>query len=280
MAQYEYDAWGKHIRITDGSGNDVSNNETHIANINPFRYRGYYFDVETGLYYVSSRYYDPEVGRWINADNAISSTGESVQGYNLFAYCFNNPVNMDDQSGHWPQWLKNAVKTVASVVTQVKAVLSIPSTVVKIAVASTVAVVSGQATVGDVVNDVKNYSFFNKDETKVLNSKVFSSYKGTPVLKQDISGGSMPICNTILLSKSEWDVETVKHEWGHTAQQSLMGTPKFMTRIAVPSLIGAALNVDDYYSQPWERSADFFGGATHSYSNNSGFWAGLYFIMP
>ena len=90
---------GKHIRITDGSGNDVSGNPNHIANINPFRYRGYYFDVETGLYCVSSRYYDPEVGRWINADNAISSTGESVQGYNLFAYCFNNPVMRTDDNG-------------------------------------------------------------------------------------------------------------------------------------------------------------------------------------
>ncbi len=102
---------------------------------------------------------------------------------------------MSNRTGHWPQWLKNAAKAVANVLTQVKAVLSIPSTVVKIAVTS-------------------------------------------------------------------------------------VGTPKFMTHIAVPSRIGAALNVEDYYSQPWERSADFFGGATHSYSDNSGFWAGLYFIMP
>ena len=114
----------------------------------------------------------------------------------------------------------------------------------------------------------------------MLDAKVFSSYKGTPVLKQDISGGSMSVCNTIFLSSATQDVETVKHEWGHTVQQALMGTPKFMTRIAAPSLIGAALNVEDYYSQPWERSADFFGGATHSYSDDSGFWAGLYFIMP
>ena len=63
VAQYEYDAWGKHIRITDGSGNDVSDNPNHIANINPFRYRGYYFDVETGWYYLNARYYDPNVGR-------------------------------------------------------------------------------------------------------------------------------------------------------------------------------------------------------------------------
>ena len=202
----------------------------------------------------------------------------------MYSYCGNNPVNRIDSNGRFfekiGQWFKKTAKAVAGVVTQVKAVFRLPSTKFKIATASTVAVISGQATVGDVWNDVKNYRFFNKDETKVLNAKVFSSYKGTPVLKQDISGGSMSVCNTIFLSRSEWDVEAVKHEWGHTVQQSLMGTPKFMIRIAVPSLIGAALNVDDYYSQPWERSADFFGGATHSYSDNSGFWAGLYFVMP
>ena len=187
---------------------------------------------------------------------------------------------MSDPSGNWPQWIKNAAKAVGSAAAQVKAVLSIPSTVAKIATASTVAVVSRKATVSDVVNDAKNYSFFNKDEKKAFDAKVFSSYKGTPVLKQDISGGSMSVCNTIFLSRGEWDVETVKHEWGHTVQQSLMGTPKFMTRIAVPSRIGAGLDVDDYYSQPWERSADFFGGAIHKYSENSGLWAGLYFIIP
>ena len=75
VAQYEYDAWGKHIRITDGSGNDVSNNETHIANINPFRYRGYYFDVETGWYYLNARYYDPNVGRFLSIDSILGANG-------------------------------------------------------------------------------------------------------------------------------------------------------------------------------------------------------------
>ena len=162
--------------------------------------------------------------------------------------------------------------------------LSIPTTIVKIAVASTVAVASGRATVGDIVNDAKNYDFFNTDETKVLVSEVFSSYNGTPVLRHDVVDGSMSVFNTIFLSKGDTvdtgGAETIRHEWGHTVQQSLMGTPKFLIRIAIPSLIGVSLYVDDYYSQPWERSADFFGGATHTYSEDSGFWAWLYFLMP
>ena len=214
----------------------------------------------------------------------MSGAGGELLGNNVFIYCFNNPVNMSDSSGYWPQWINNSVRAVAGFVTKVKAVLSIPTTIVKIAVASTVAVASGQATVGDIVKDAKNYDFFNTDETKVLDSKVFSSYNGTPVLRHDVVDGSMSVFNTIFLRRGATvdtgGAETIRHEWGHTVQQSLMGTPKFLIRIAIPSLIGASLYVDDYYSQPWERSADFFGGATHTYSEDSGFWAWLYFLMP
>ena len=79
---------------------------------NPFRYRGYYYDTETGYYYLNSRYYDPTTGRFLNADNRISGAGGDIRGYNLFSYCFNNPVNMSDQDGNWPQWFKDAVKWV------------------------------------------------------------------------------------------------------------------------------------------------------------------------
>ncbi len=102
MASYDYDPYGKVISATGT-----------LANVNPLRYRGYVYDTETGFYYVSSRYYDPEIGRWINADSIIVGVGGNVKGYNLFAFCFNNPINMDDQTGNWPQWIKNTVKWVA-----------------------------------------------------------------------------------------------------------------------------------------------------------------------
>ena len=69
-----------------------------IGTLNPFRYRGYIYDTETGLYYLKTRYYDPEVGRFINAD-VLMSTGQGVIGCNMFCYCLNNPVNMTDESG-------------------------------------------------------------------------------------------------------------------------------------------------------------------------------------
>ena len=104
VASYSYDPWGK---IISSSG--------ALAEVNPLRYRGYYYDSETGFYYVSSRYYDPEIGRWINADNQIAGIGGEVLGYNLFAYCMNNPVNMSDPSGYWPKWTTKLVAAVAVV---------------------------------------------------------------------------------------------------------------------------------------------------------------------
>ena len=107
FVSYEYDAWGNATVTKDTTVNGMS-----MAHFNPIRYRGYYFDEETGFYFVSSRYYDPEIGRWINADNRISGVGGDVLGYNMFAYCMNNPVNMSDPTGSWPKWIETAANWV------------------------------------------------------------------------------------------------------------------------------------------------------------------------
>ena len=104
VAEYTYDAWGNILSVTNSSGTDISGNATHIANLNPLRYRGYVYDTETGFYYLQSRYYDPAVGRFVNGDGAISGINGPIIGYNQFAYSFNNPVNMDDENGNWPKW--------------------------------------------------------------------------------------------------------------------------------------------------------------------------------
>ena len=69
--------------------------------MNPIRYRGYYFDAETGFYYLQSRYYDPVIGRFLNADG-LTQTGQGVLDQNMFAYCLNNPVMMADPDGECP----------------------------------------------------------------------------------------------------------------------------------------------------------------------------------
>ena len=91
VAEYTYDPWGKLLNITDTSG-------TNIGTLNPLRYRGYYYDTETGFYFLQSRYYDPTVGRFINADDMLGGNGD-IQSYNLFAYCSNDPINHSDPSG-------------------------------------------------------------------------------------------------------------------------------------------------------------------------------------
>jgi len=106
VAKYSYTAYGGVLSITDGNGNDVSGNADHIANINPYRYKGYYYDVETGFYYLNSRYYNPMTARFINADGLVS-TGQGFNSYNLFAYCGNNPVVFVDPNGNCPGTLEH-----------------------------------------------------------------------------------------------------------------------------------------------------------------------------
>lgn len=82
VAKYTYDSWGRLISIKDASDVDKTTDTNFVGYINPLRYRGYYYDSETGLYYLNARYYDPEVGRFISADETLDG------GYNLFAYYF------------------------------------------------------------------------------------------------------------------------------------------------------------------------------------------------
>ena len=91
VAKYSYDAWGKLLTKENlGTGT--------IADVNPFRYRGYYYDSETGMYYLNARYYDPETGRFLNADALLGANVGAP--YNLYSYCGNCPVNKADPSGN------------------------------------------------------------------------------------------------------------------------------------------------------------------------------------
>ena len=104
VTEYTYDSWGRVLSITGSLAETV-------GKANPFRYRGYYYDSETELYYLNSRYYDPEMGRFVNADTSdiLEEEQNNILEHNLFAYCLNNPVNMIDSAGEIPRWIVTGV---------------------------------------------------------------------------------------------------------------------------------------------------------------------------
>ena len=121
IATYDYDPWGKVTAVRDANGALVTypSGSNLIAFMNPLRYRGYYQDNDTGFYYLQSRYYDPELKRFINADS-YSSTGQGFLGHNMFAYCLNNPVMTHDEAGTrcvLPEDLVGAIRDVTEEVT-------------------------------------------------------------------------------------------------------------------------------------------------------------------
>ena len=105
VAKYKYDSLGNILSITDSQGNDISADINHIANINPYRYRSYYYDKEIKMYYLNDRYYNPLIGRFISADITTGECG-NVLSHNMYQYAFNDPINYDDSNGNWPKWLK------------------------------------------------------------------------------------------------------------------------------------------------------------------------------
>jgi RHS repeat-associated protein len=96
VVKYRYDAYGNILGLVDNSTGDI------ISKMNPYTYRGYRYDSEIGYYYLNSRYYNPEIGRFINADGIeYLGANEDILSYNLYAYCSNNPVMNVDPSGNF-----------------------------------------------------------------------------------------------------------------------------------------------------------------------------------
>ena len=220
VAEYCYDPYG-----------GIFNSSGSLANINPLRYRGYYYDAETGFYYLQSRYYDPALGRFLNADS-YASTGQGFLGYNMFAYCGNNPVSRIDKNGD--DWLDEIGGFFATLAGDVSEFIS------------------------GVVEDVQNFDFENDSEEKVLVSNYFSIYKGTPVIRTNLSRSGTFFVMFLSRRTSELNnpEDVVRHEYGHTQQMEEVGVFTFIAFYAIPSILNKG---DDYYEKPCESTADVFG---------------------
>ncbi len=241
LISYTYDAWGNFTTTYYNNGASTT------AVKNPFRYRGYYYDSDLQLYYLQTRYYDSVTGRFISADSIIPIVSDNLDGFNLYCYCLNNPVNLYDPTGKWWEWIVDAANWVNDNI-----------------------LVPVSAFICDVVEDIKNYDRYNTDEQKALDSNYFSSYKGVFVLRTGLPRSAS--FGMIFLQKNTLGYENpediVRHEYGHTIQLKLLGPLKYAVCIGIPSAFEWGDNnyndyqeyFQNYHKKQWEITADYFGG--------------------
>ena len=242
-----YDAWGKVLSVSGSLSSTV-------GAVNPFRYRGYYYDVETGWYYLNARYYDPKVGRFLSPDTILGANG-GLQGYNLFAYCNNNPVMFADPSGNIPRWLYDVGGWIGNSLSWIYRNIYKPVYTVR----------------DNIEEDIYMYDKNNTSEEKVLEAHYFSSYKGSFVVKLPI-GKNAASYGVMFIGDEVTSTDTVKHEYGHIVQFQNMGFWDYTLEVAIPSVTANILDRQgklpyDYYGSKWEAEADRLGGVQRSTNN-------------
>ena len=187
LVEYVYDAWGN---VLDISGTYAST----LGQNNPIRYRGYYYDSETSLYYLNSRYYDPANRRFLNADNiGYLGTGSNLTGYNLFVYCGNNPVTGYDPAGtlDWGNlfkgsgWLAVGVTAIVVGVSVLTCGVAVPA----IMAVAAVTVAAGAATAVNGVSELGEATTghnFMRDDVFRGNAKASNTYAHTTAAVAEI----------------------------------------------------------------------------------------------
>lgn len=193
---YSYDAWGNMVRTAHSTSGTNS-----YATYNPFGYRGYYRDSETGFYYLQSRYYDPNTGRFLNADGHINANGD-ILGFNMFAYCGNNPVMGYDPTGEW-NWgkffsganlLAVGIAAVAVAATVLTCGAAAPAMVAVAAVTLTAGVATTVNGVAEIVEAGTDYNFV-RDGVMGGNEEAYNTYKNITQATAEI--GTV-ICGTYI----------------------------------------------------------------------------------
>ena len=246
VVKYTYDAWGKPLSVTGSLANT-------IGYYNPFRYRGYVYDVETGLYYLRSRYYNPSWGRFVNADVlALSKQVGALQEHNLYAYCMNNPVNMQDSIGDWPKWLENTVKAISAVVVVAAVVATIVTVSAFTAGTGSAAAVYGASIAlgaalsgvnGGVANEAKGNSYMNG----YIGGAVGGAIQGacsTTIAKTIVSGTiGVALGTTITDVLNTWDPDSASLTADEIVNDALTSAVKAAVTSTVTGYMGYAADL-------------------------------------
>ena len=230
---------------------------------------GLSYDIETGLYYLQSRYYNPELGRFINADG-YTSTGQGVLGNNMFVYCGNNAIINTDFSGD--KYYHALALTDGGISS------AIPSST---GVDSSGSFSAGSS--GSLGKKIKK-RITNDNEAEVLDNDLIDFYKGVPVIKVPFMEDNAFSFGVILMGTGVSDESTVRHEYGHCVHLSQIGVRNYASKVAIPSVVSfwSGTTYDSYYSQPWEYIADELGNVNRSgyqYSNHAAKNAQFYWLF-
>ena len=273
---YRYDIRGSVTTIVDGEGAVVKSYDydefgvttsTGDAFFNEVTFTGSIADA-SGLLYMNARYYNPATARFLSQDTYTGSASDPWTQH-LYAYCNNNPVNMIDPTGHVPVYmtLLNDGNNKSTGSWFLDSLVDLSDTILA----------QAREVVNNYSDDVANFSINNTDEQRVYDAHYFSAYNGTLVFRHSIKGTtSCSIYGVIFLNRDTdtIDKHTLRHEYGHSIQYRLLtdsygsftAAQLYTFGVAIPSLINYWRNVpyEEYYSTPWERTADKLGGVNRS----------------
>ena len=297
--RYKYDAYGNcEVYTYNYNGELVIDNTNYsIGNRNPFRYKSYYYDKESGLYYLNSRYYNPKIGRFITIDNINYIDENSIYGYNLYCYCGNNPVMYSDPNGNSAEWLANVGRFIGGLCIGAIGLAALGITVIgggplcliqpfsALVQMELSAIMYGGFMMASSWDegikkdmDTINWNPFNNNISAATSSDKVSFYKGCPIIRTN--GDSLSFGMIFLASEGftddgiEWTTDKILlHEYGHYIQLTTYGFGLYFLCIGIPSFIYNDQN------SPWEISADLLGGVQRPYNSVDVIAGELYYLL-
>ncbi len=243
QATYLYDAWGN-CKILDADGSEVTDTPQHLGYRNPIRYRGYYYDTETDLYYLMARYYDPETGRFLSQDDMSFLAPEHLTGLNLFAYCNNNPVMCVDPTGNspWSDFWNNTAGKILGTVLVVSGMIALTVATAGIGTSIVAALGGGMlgAIAGGAVGGAISGAIFGAG-LSIINQGITKGYSNINIKKVGIDTlvgiGAGAVSGALFsavgrgmgfLGKTNWAQRELKN-WSYDSKNFFFGSSKSFT---------------------------------------------------